>query len=107
MSKETLKLYSAKLSSFDPRDVQEAVGKLAMEERREGETSFPALATIVSRVEAARVRRRRAEVVESEKEEDERNFWAWVDERLQDTGKDEQSFLDSLRIPGYTGLRAR
>ena len=38
------------------------------------------------------------------------DFWKWVDRRMADldmTGKTEQNLLDSIRVPGYIGLRAR
>ena len=38
-------------------------------------------------------------------------FWRWVDERLApggyNEGMDEQAFLDTLKTPGYIGLKAR
>ena len=35
------------------------------------------------------------------------DFWAWVDFRLEVTGMDEQAFLDTIKTPGYIGLKAR
>jgi hypothetical protein len=37
-------------------------------------------------------------------------FWEWVDCRLQDAdiaGMSEQEFLDTVKRPGYQGLKAR
>lgn len=38
---------------------------------------------------------------------EEADFWAWVDDRIRATGQSEQSILDSIRQPGWTGRRAR
>lgn len=38
---------------------------------------------------------------------DERSFWAWVDEQVRATGRTEQKVLDSVKAPGWTGLKAR
>lgn len=37
-------------------------------------------------------------------------FWEWVDSRLQDpdiVGMTEQQFLDTVKMPGWTGMKAR
>jgi hypothetical protein len=41
---------------------------------------------------------------------DERAFWRWIDERLsypENAHLTEQQFLDSIRLPGWTGRKAR
>ena len=43
-------------------------------------------------------------------EENEQHFWAWIDERLADpenAGMTEQQILDTVKVPGYTGRKAR
>jgi hypothetical protein len=37
-------------------------------------------------------------------------FWAWVDRRLSEpdtAGMSEQAFLDGIKTPGWTGMKAR
>lgn len=49
----TYRAYAKVLSQSRLMDLQKAIGNLAMRERRDGETAFPALATIVAEVRAA------------------------------------------------------
>ena len=40
----------------------------------------------------------------------ERAFWAWVDRRMTEpdtAGLNEQAFLDTIKTPGWSGMRAR
>lgn len=62
-STETYRLYTLRLAEYELCDVQEALEKLSRERRKEGETAFPDLPTITERVEQARIRRRRAEIL--------------------------------------------
>jgi hypothetical protein len=46
----------------------------------------------------------------SRRAEDLRTFWAWVDQRMSDPdtqGMTEQEFLDTVKLPGYAGMKAR
>jgi len=40
-------------------------------------------------------------------EEMESRFWQYIDDEIAQTGKTEQEILDSIKVPGYTGLKAR
>lgn len=35
------------------------------------------------------------------------DFWAWVGDRMAATGKSEQEILDAVKVPGFTGRKAR
>lgn len=35
------------------------------------------------------------------------DFWNWVDDRVRMSGRSEQEVLDSIRLPGWTGRKAR
>jgi hypothetical protein len=56
-----LRVYSTGLASFDPRDIREAVKKLSLRRRRDGETAFPDFATMRDEVREAEADRRSAE----------------------------------------------
>lgn len=57
VSAETLKVYSKALDLFQVVDIEVAVANLALRERRDGETAFPSLGTLVTGVKEARERR--------------------------------------------------
>jgi hypothetical protein len=43
-------------------------------------------------------------------DEQRRDFWAWVDFRMQSAdmaGKCEQDLLDAVKVPGFMGMKAR
>jgi len=107
VSSETLQLYSDQLSRFALEDVCTVTRQMALEPRREFETAFPALGDIAEGIRRLEKRRRQAEQQRKQREDDWAIFWNWVDERVADTGRTEQEFLDSIRVPGYTGLKAR
>lgn len=58
-------MYSKALGSFDPRDVRDAVTRMATRPRRDGETTFPDLGTVLIEVRAAREHRGRFATIES------------------------------------------
>jgi hypothetical protein len=107
VSSETLQLYSDQLSRFALEDVCTVTRRMALEPRREFETAFPALGDIAEEIRGLEKRRRRDEQQRKQREDNLASFWNWVDERIADTGQPEQEFLDSIRVPGYTGLKAR
>lgn len=110
VSDKTLQLYATKLAELPIDDVKAAVNQLAGEPRRDGDPAFPSLGSIKSRVLEVRVERRRARHTQVTLSQYERDFWDWVDSRLQDpdtVGMTEQQFLDTINRPGYTGRKAR
>lgn len=58
VSDATLQVYSAGLEMYDPRDIREAVKRLSLRRRREGETAFPDLPTMRDEVREAQADRR-------------------------------------------------
>ncbi len=104
INSETLKLYALKLSRQDLRDVNEAVGKMASQPRREGEAMFLDFRTLLcmSTPEgcAGRMKEERDRSLEDEKTE----FAAYVrfrmERRGQTWGKCSRSFRRGVR--GYT-----
>ena len=107
MSAETLKLYSAKLSEYPPEDVRAVCAEIADTPRREGETAFPERGKIVSRLEQIAAERSRERYSEAQQAKTEAWFWQWVTEQVEDTGKPEQEVLDSVKVSGFTGRKAR
>ncbi|MFY9939669.1 MAG: hypothetical protein WAK33_22495, partial [Silvibacterium sp.] len=87
INSETLKLYALKLSRQDLRDVNEAVGKMASQPRREGETAFPDFGTLLMHVEAARVARRVKEERDRSLEDEKTEFAAYVRFRMERWGE--------------------
>lgn len=75
--------------------------------RREGETAFPDLGTIEDAVKIEVRAKNARDRMQKMHEEQEANFWNWVDFRIEVTGKSEQEILDAVRVPGYTGRHAR
>ena len=58
VSTETLRVFSRSLERYELDDISVAVGALGVQERQQGETAFPALATILSAVKAESIRRK-------------------------------------------------
>jgi hypothetical protein len=102
-----LRLYAAHLAEFADDDLRAAARSFAREPRAEGKTAFPALGDLIARLESRARATQQERQSRIQHEEAERWFWQWVDERLEDTGKPEQEFLDGIRVPGYTGRKAR
>jgi hypothetical protein len=64
----------------------------------------------IERVMNSERRDRMEKAAERQSANDEADFWAWVDRRLEDAdtaGMSEQQFLDSVKQPGWTGRKAR
>lgn len=64
VSKQTLLVYSKALEEFPLECVKAAVGDLALQERREGETAFPELGKIIGAVRRLIAERRSRQAIE-------------------------------------------
>jgi hypothetical protein len=73
--------------------VKAGVGTIATEPRREGETAFPDLGTILTRVNAARVARRVKEKREEELEKEKADWADCVKYRIEQTGQTLEQIL--------------
>jgi len=73
--------------------VKAAIGTIASEPRREGETAFPDLGTILAHVNAARVARRAKEKREKELKEEMVAFADYVSFRMERTGETIEQIL--------------
>lgn len=102
-----MKLYSAKLSEFPLEDVCAVCAEIADTPRREGETAFPERGALVARLRRIESDRRYQHRVQAQRAQQEANFWQWVDERIEDTGKPEQEILDAVKVLGFAGRMAR
>lgn len=107
VSAETLKLYSSKLSEFPEADVRAVCVEVADTPRREGETAFPERGKLVARLHEIADTRRRDLRSQQEREKQEEWFWQWVGVEIEDTGRLEQEILDSVKVAGFTGRKAR
>lgn len=107
VSDRTYELYSAALSGFPEADVRALVERIARERRREGETAFPSLGQLVEPLQATAAARQRERAQRKQRESEWADFWCWVEEQKAESGRSEQEILDSIRVPGYTGLKAR
>lgn len=107
VSDKAYELYSAALSKFQESDVRAVVNALALKRRGDGEKAFPALGDLVEPLENMTAQRRRQEAERKRHEAAMADFWRWVDEQMEVTGRPEQEILDSIRTPGYMGLKAR
>jgi hypothetical protein len=107
VSKETYRVYAARLWKLPVDCVREAIANLAELPRREAETAFPDLGTILGQIDAVKGKRERERRIKERKRRDEQDFWDWVDYRIAETGKKEQEILDAVKVPGYMGRRAR
>jgi hypothetical protein len=107
VSAETLKLYSAQLSEYLEDDVRSVCREIAHAPRKEGETAFPELGKIIWQLQQIVDERRRELCSQAERDRYEGWFWQWVTEQVEDTGKSEQEILDSVKVSGYTGRKAR
>lgn len=107
VSRQTLELYSARLSSLPDEDVRTVLQEIADADRKEGETAFPVLGKIVERVLMIGYTRKQEQRTAADRSKQEEWFWRWVNEQIEDTGKMEQEVLDGVRIPGFTGRTAR
>src|SRR5579862_6013326 len=61
VSAATLELFSSELAQFEVEDIAAGIRTLSLTRRRDGETAFPDLATIVEAVTVKKVRRLREE----------------------------------------------
>ncbi|WP_446744277.1 hypothetical protein [Silvibacterium acidisoli] len=86
MSEETQKLYVKHLQEFPIEVVKEAVKRIALEPRRDGETAFPPLAVVHARARAVKAEFKRRELVEEERRKDEEEFLKCVSEWMEDFG---------------------
>lgn len=112
MSSQTNAIYAAKLAQFPLDAVKEAIAKLAETPRQEGETAFPDLGTVLNATRAVIASRAKSDADKKRNERYEKEFWEWVDFCIGDPrgfayGLDEQTFLDTVRIAGYEGRKAR
>ena len=93
VSTETLRVFSRSLDRYELEDITVAVGALGLQERRQGETAFPALATIVSWVRNESIRR-------GERKAEEIRRWQWNDRQWHPekyvTWKEIQDDFDKL-----------
>jgi hypothetical protein len=83
ITSETLRLYASQLARFQPDDIAAGIQSMMLTKRREGETAFPDLATVMDAVNAAirnRQSRTTGEVGRKEVEE----FDAFLAERIAD-----------------------
>lgn len=93
----TLELYAQKLTQFPFESVNVAIGKIALEPRREGETAFPELATVLARVEVEELAARcRAAAMKRDREEKE-YFERYLQERMEETGDSREVILARIR----------
>jgi hypothetical protein len=90
--------------------VKNALGQLRI---KPGQQFFPRPDEVATEIEAAQEvarhlsSRQRTQALLRQCDAD---FWEWVDCRLQDpdiAGMTEQEFLNTIRRPGYTGMKAR
>lgn len=65
VSEQALKIYAHQLMPYSPQHIVTALNELALTERKEGETAFPSLATVVDAVEVAAKRWRQREAYEA------------------------------------------
>ena len=75
-----------------------------------GQKFFPRPDEVAEEIERQREEQNRASdrsAGERRKAESERDFWRWVDERMELSGLSEQAILDAVRVPGYMGRKAR
>jgi hypothetical protein len=93
VNSETLKLYALKLFHQDPRDVKAAVGRIASEPRREGETAFPDLGTVLAHVNTAKFARRNKEEREKDLEREKAEFADYVRYRMESRGETLEQIL--------------
>lgn len=107
VSDKAYELYSAALRKYPESDVREVVSAIVKRRRAEGEKAFPSLGDLIEPLENIAAMRQRRDAARRRREEDSAYFWKWVDEQITLTGKPEQEILDSIRTPGYTGLKAR
>ena len=64
LSKDTVKLYATELGDYLEQDVQAGIRRLGTTPRREGETAFPDLGTVLEAVRSARGARQRYQEAE-------------------------------------------
>jgi hypothetical protein len=107
VSAETLKLYSSQLSEYAEGDVRAACREIAHNPRKEGETAFPELGKIIWQIKVIVDERRREQRSQAQYNKCEAWFWSWVTEQVEDSGKTEQQVLDSVKVSGYIGRKAR
>lgn len=104
VSKETLVLYSAHLSEFDPADVQRVARNLARRKREEGETAFPSLGELLQPLELARKLKAQEDRAASERQEQIRVFWDEVmPYQIEEFGFTEEQVL--MRFPSMRGTK--
>jgi hypothetical protein len=84
VSAQTLLVYSKTLQEFNPEDVKEAIGNLALQVREEGQTAFPELGRIVAEVRRIGSERRSRQATERRDREMEEAKRRWELEREED-----------------------
>lgn len=104
---ETFTVYAKHLARFPAECVKEAIEALSRRPRGEGETAFPDLGTVEAAVREAVGKRNAAERMRQRREQNERDFWNWIDLHIERSGLSEQEILDRVKTPGYTGRKAR
>lgn len=107
VSDKAYELYSAALCKYPESDVRTVIDAIAKRRRGEGEKAFPSLGDLVEPLEKMAVVKRRREAEQKRRDAEWADFWSWVDGRISETGRSEQEILDSIRTPGYRGLKAR
>jgi hypothetical protein len=107
VSPQTLTGYARKLEVWPVQEIHQACQNIARRPRREGETAFPALADIVSELRSQSGSNAQKDAARRNAEEIEGFFWEHVSYQMEVTGRTEQEVLDLIKVPGYTGRRAR
>jgi hypothetical protein len=76
-----------------------------------GQNFFPRpdeVAALIERAEESRRHERAMATSQRRRQADIDHFWRWIDEQLADNpAMSEQELLDSIKVPGYTGIKAR
>lgn len=107
VSETTLNLYIKTLAEWPIDFIQHVCTQMAMVPRREGETAFPTLGDFMEALKMHRARKAQEKANRRESEYREKNFWSHIDDLKETSGMSEQEVLDSIRVPGFTGRKAR
>jgi hypothetical protein len=106
-SVDTLVLYTEKLSGWELSDLLPVIEEISLQSRKKGETAFPPLGDIVERLQAGEVRCHGENKSRAHREQQEQDFWTYVDFTKERTGETEQQVLDAIKTSGFTGRKAR
>jgi hypothetical protein len=106
-SADTLVLYCERLSAWELSDLLPVIEEFSRQSRKKGETAFPPLGDFIERLQAGVVHRHGGHKSRALRERREQEFWAHVEYMKERMGETEQEVLDAIKMPGFTGRKAR